>query len=171
MILSKDWVQINHRKVLLFIVIPLIILGVQHNIQCQCLYSPVIATTYFAGICGDNRTQNLVGVTLPIYGESGGLYFTSPLTDRVLSTAIKDESVSSALFYPNPAFDVITIEWPNNEPAEVLMYTQLGQLIARLSVEENSLSTIDIHRLLPGYYILKTITPSNKTFITKFIKQ
>ncbi len=171
MILSKDWVQINLRKVLLFIVIPLIIFGVRHNIQCQCLYSPVIATTYFEGGCGDNTTQNLVGVILPLYGESGGLYFTSPLTDRVLSTAIKDESVFDAVIYPNPAFDVITIEWLNNEPAEVLIYTQLGQLIARSSIEENSLNTIDIHRLLPGYYILKTKTPSNKTFITKFIKQ
>ncbi len=171
MILLKYWTQTSQRKALHLLVISMVIIVVQNNIKAQCLYSPVITTTYFTGDCGDNRTQNLVGVTLPIYGGSGGLYFTSPLTDRVLSTATNDESVFTALIYPNPAFEVITIEWPNNEPAEVLIFTQLGQLIARSSIAENSQSTIDIHRLLPGYYILKTITPSNKTFITKFIKQ
>jgi hypothetical protein len=171
MTLLKWSVQCSRKKAVILFCWLMAAISIPKTFQAQCLYSPVIATTYFEGDCGDKKTQNLVGVTVPVYGQSGSLYFTSPLTDHVFSTATKDESLITALVYPNPAFDFIHIEWPNNESAEVLIYSQLGQLISKSFIEGNSLSTVDIHRLLAGYYILKTITPSNKTFITKFIKQ
>jgi hypothetical protein len=141
------------------------------TLLAQCIYSPVIAESYFESDCGDKKKQSLIGVPIPIYGNNGSYYFTSPLTNDAFFTSTEEKNLSQLRIYPNPAFDFIVIEWPNSENADIFIYSQLGQLIATSSVAGESLSTIDIQYLPPGYYLIKAVTVTNKIFINKLIKQ
>ncbi len=149
----------------------ILILSIDAEIAAQCVYSPVIATNYFTGICGTQHTQNMIGVQVPIYGNNGTLFFTSPLTDRVVISSTNDGPIHQLRIFPNPAFDILQIEWPNDQAADIHIYSPLGQLISKSRIDAFSISTIDIQHLLPGYYIVKAVTPQNQTFISKLIKQ
>ncbi len=153
-----------------FYVLVVIFIGYNTSVA-QCLYSPVIAKKYFVGDCGDQYSQNLLGVQIPVYGNSGGLYFTSPLTNNMNTTGTKDIKFVELSMYPNPTFDYIHIKWGQPEDADLFIYTQIGQLISRSNLEANTISTIDVQHLLPGYYIIKAVTSSNQIFISKLIKQ
>jgi Secretion system C-terminal sorting domain len=141
------------------------------SLKAQCIYSPVIAKAYFQHNCDDKSLQNLVGADIPIYGNIGSLYFTSPLTDHVIISNTEDKSINHLRIYPNPAFDFVSIEWPHLDIAYIFFYSQIGQLISNTSIEAYSISMIDIQHLKPGYYIVKAITSTKQIFISKLIKQ
>ena len=141
------------------------------SLQAQCIYSPVIAKSYILNNCGDKLLQNLIGVDVPVYGNNGVFYFSSPMTNNIIITDTEEVSLGQLNIYPNPAFDVVNLEWSNDENAEILIFSQLGQLVTKTSIEKYSTSTIDIQHLNPGYYIIKAFTSSNQIFINKLIKQ
>lgn len=144
---------------------------IDHNIHAQCNYSPVIASQYFAAECGEHYSQNLFGAQIPVYGQHNGLYFSSPLTNNITTTATDEIKFNELIAYPNPTLDVVNILWAQPIDADILIYTGMGQLVSISQVSANTLSTIDVQHLLPGYYFIKAITSSNQTFITKLIKQ
>ena len=90
---------------------------------------------------------------------------------RQVISSTNDGPTYQLNIYPNPAFDILQIEWPNDQAADIHIYSPLGQLISKSRIDAFSLSTIDIQHLLPGYYIVKAVTPQNQTFISKLIKQ
>jgi hypothetical protein len=147
-----------------------VLLFTQNNVTAQCFYSPVIAKEYFTGDCGEQYSQNLLSVQIPVYGNHNGLHFTSPLTNDMNFTATQDFTLALEL-YPNPTFGLINIKWGHAEDADVFIYSQLGQLISKSNIFAYSSSTIDVQNLLPGYYVIKAITTNNQTFISKLIKQ
>jgi hypothetical protein len=135
------------------------------------MYSPVVARSYVQNDCGEKYLQALIGVDIPLYGNNGRLFFTSPLTDHVIFSSVEESKIIHVRIFPNPAFGYVNVEWPSLEEAQVFIYSQLGQLIATSKIEPQSLSTIDIATLLPGYYLVKVITPTNQIFNAKLIKQ
>lgn len=147
-----------------------VFLFAQNKITAQCFYSPVIAKEYFTGDCGEQYSQNLLNVQISVYGNHNGLHFTSPLTNDVNATATQDFTFELEL-YPNPTFGLINIKWGQAEDADVFIYSQLGQLISKSNIIAYSASALDVQNLLPGYYIIKAVTASNQTFISKLIKQ
>jgi hypothetical protein len=141
------------------------------EVEAQCLYSPVIAQAYYHETCGDKSMQNLTGVPIPIYGNHGGLFFTSPLTSDVIISSLKEVQINHLQVYPNPAIDRVNIEWPFDEDADIFIYSQIGQLISKSQIKAQTISILDIQMLHAGYYTIKAITKSNQTFISKLIKQ
>ena len=73
--------------------------------------------------------------------------------------------------YPNPTIDHLNINWEYAHDAELFIYSQVGQLISKSYLDANTISTIDVHHLLPGYYIVKAVSSHNQIFISKLIKQ
>jgi hypothetical protein len=139
--------------------------------KAQCIYSPVIASDYFSADCGDNKMQHLIDVKAPVYGNSGGLFFTSPLTDNSFISSITDVTNITLRIYPNPALYNVTLDWPGDENAILFIASSLGQIISYTPIESYSKNTLDVQHLTPGYYIIKVVTTSNKTYLTKLIKQ
>ena len=160
----------GHNQLLKILCFSSVLLFTQNIVSAQCFYSPVIAKEYFTGDCGEQYSQNLLNVQIPVYGNHNGLYFTSPLTNDVNATSTQDFTFELEL-YPNPTFGLINIKWGHAEDADVFIYSRLGQLISQSNITAFSATTLDVQNLLPGYYIIKAVTASNQTFISKLIKQ
>lgn len=144
---------------------------IHYKAKAQCLYSPVVASDYFYSNCGANNMQQLVDVKVPIYGNNGSLFFTSTLTDIQVISSISDDHRIDLRIYPNPAFYQTNFEWPYDENATLYIISSLGQFISFTPIETNSKNILDIQHLTAGYYIIKVVTASNKTYLTKLIKQ
>ncbi len=68
--------------------------------------------------------------------------------------------------YPNPAQNILTIDWNSNEPEPLFIKNQLGQIVIQKSKINESKTTIDISGLSPGLYLVQL---GNETH--KFIKE
>ncbi len=80
----------------------------------------------------------------------------------------KHENIDPALaIYPNPVSDILYIESsPKHTIGDVYIYTVQGQLIQKVSAQKNQ-SSVDVSKLAPGAYIIKTDTES--AIITKYM--
>jgi len=81
--------------------------------------------------------------------------------------SISEELLENNIFYPNPVKDFITVLKTENIKA-ISIYNALGRLVY---FKGDSFEKIDVSHLSTGYYTLKTQDISNKTTITKLIKQ
>lgn len=82
-----------------------------------------------------------------------------------------EESIESFRIYPNPASTFITIQGiPLNQPAEFVIYNMVGSKIAGGKCMQGSQTTIDIHPLTRGMYILK-LTTGKSVLAGKFIRE
>ena len=139
-------------------------------LTAQCDFGPISAISYYSGECHEKDYQILTGMAIPIYGDNGTLFFTSPLTSHALITSVIASLELEYNIYPNPVLSNLHIDWPNPEKVEVFIYSQLGQEIQKFSLEANSFSTLDVHDLQTGFYVLIFKTNNHKTFSKKLIK-
>jgi carboxyl-terminal processing protease len=95
--------------------------------------------------------------------------------DEVMETAlncnlvnVKTEKMGDFKIYPNPATNVISYEFPANEPATIEIYDLMG---VRCSITKNVASngSIDVSGLKGGVYMVKIIY-KNKITTSKIIK-
>ncbi len=85
------------------------------------------------------------------------------------STAINEVSNLNMFLYPNPAHNQFFISGiPNNQGADVAIYSQAGNLKLHHSVVENNLP-IDIGTLKSGLYFVKIELEAGETVIKKVI--
>lgn len=142
------------------------------TIQAQCNYSPVSASVYLSNECNGRQFQDLRGTPIPIYGNNGRLFFTSTLTPDIIVTKTDDIFFSNnMMIYPNPAIAILNIEWPNEGDLEVTILSTLGSEIKKYRIASNTISTLDISDLPPGYYTLISKAKNNQIFTNKLIKQ
>lgn len=168
--------SLNNRRTCLKMMISLMLIYMTFGIfltsaNCQCFQSRVFAKTYIIAECGGQNTQSIIGVDIPVYGNNGSLYFTSPLSENTMVTPTEDQILNSMLIYPNPAIEQITIEWQSNNSAQAHILSQVGQIVSTIAIEANTINAVDIHELPPGCYFLKITDSQNKSLITKLIKQ
>ncbi len=170
MILSRPFLKDRISIVLIILGSFQILLFSLNHVNAQCQYSAVIAQDYFRGECGVYHSQSLLQVHIPVYGTYGDFSFTSPLTNDVKITGTQDFNAVIEV-YPNPTLGYLNINWPLATDADIFIFSQIGNLISSSRVSANTVSTIDVQHLLPGYYIIKAVTLGNQTFISKLIKQ
>jgi hypothetical protein len=84
-----------------------------------------------------------------------------------LCTGINEtENSVSALLYPNPFKDQLTIK---DFSGQVKIYNQLGELLIELSIKEEL--TINTSELLPAIYIIKTHSAAGEERAYKLVKE
>lgn len=80
-----------------------------------------------------------------------------------------DETESNFKIYPNPASDMLNVDFDNSELRTIEIYSIDGQLLKTFSNVGSVHCTIDISELAKGTYIVNVI--GNSTTWTKFVKQ
>ncbi|MEZ4910778.1 MAG: T9SS type A sorting domain-containing protein [Saprospiraceae bacterium] len=158
----------NYKK--FFLVLHAIVLG---NIVLfgQCPETRVIAQSYLTASCGGHYFQSLIGADIPVYGHVGNIYLSSPLTDVVKVSSNDDIHSSKLVVFPNPANDILNVQWESDKNTTLELYSAFGQIISTITSASTSITTIDISNLPSGYYVIKSRTEDNYIFISKFIKQ
>lgn len=85
------------------------------------------------------------------------------------TTSVREIISNELTLYPNPATDLLNIEWPETlfGSAEITLYSSDGTRIAAqlLSIDQ----PLQVEALPPGLYTLKMIN-ARKTYIGKFVK-
>lgn len=137
----------------------------------QCPTVSVVSKDYFSHQCGTNHFQSLLGVQIPLYKKVGNLHLTSPLTDYFIPSATTEVEVTHLKIYPNPAIDVVQVQWESSDLGSIVVISSLGQVISTFQTEPFQITTLDISHLPVGYYTLKAKSKSNQYFIAKLIKQ
>jgi hypothetical protein len=67
--------------------------------------------------------------------------------------------------YPNPTTGQFKITSELNEPGELQLFNQAGQLVYKKSLENLKENNIDIKNLTPGYYNMQVSSTSNKYLV------
>ncbi len=68
------------------------------------------------------------------------------------------ETLTNALLarvYPNPASDVLNVEWLQQSGAELAVYDMNGQVIREWTTGASELTTFNVHNLAAGQYLLR----------------
>lgn len=91
----------------------------------------------------------------------------STFTDPITGINTIDKPLNNTMVYPNPSNGLITMTGLLNKPKEIKVYGLMNQdLSSLIEVEFSNKNTIiDLSRLPPGVYILKTKSYSQKIFI------
>lgn len=164
------YTRLKLRKWIFLILLTTVMLQSEYNLTAQCQQVKVVSRGYINNLCGMQH-QGLYGVDIPIYGKSGNLLFTSPLTENVKLTNTSDLPFKKLFVYPNPAIETVNIQWEENEKANIELLTPLHQLITTLTTEPNQITTLDVSDLPNGFYLIKIKSSNNQIYISKLIKQ
>lgn len=70
--------------------------------------------------------------------------------------------------YPNPANSILTINWGDLSPSEVVLQNLAGQLVYRSVSPSNQSTTLDVTNFAKGVYLLK-VTSNNIVYTSKVI--
>ncbi|WP_159020761.1 carbohydrate-binding protein [Algibacter sp. L3A6] len=89
--------------------------------------------------------------------------------DKDLSNSVSDlDTDTNLLIYPNPASDIINVEFSGSEAAVLDIINHVGQTVLSVNINEGSAS-YDISNLPSGLYIVR-ISNENETYLRKIIK-
>lgn len=103
-------------------------------------------------------------------GTYGAYYFIDDVwIGESKPVSLTEQTLYSMTIYPNPAMDLLRLEFPQTVPASVQVYNQLGQIV----MERNKLARLDeldCSVLAPGLYSLGALDRngrllSQKTFM------
>ena len=90
------------------------------------------------------------------------------LDNEALSTT--NNLLQQFVFYPNPAKDILTVEFSSNASnTSIEIFTLQGKKIIHKRIE-NNIQNIDISKLSNGIYFIKA-TNNNESSIKKFVKE
>ena len=86
-------------------------------------------------------------------GGNGDGYASQTFTSIVLSTnTIKNSNISSFQIYPNPAKDIISLNYGNLDNNKMIIFDIRGKIVMTLN---KALQQIRISHLSPGIYYIK----------------
>lgn len=68
--------------------------------------------------------------------------------------SVEEEKVSEWSFYPNPARDQLTVEFPGERPDKLYIYSMVGKPVLEMKVTEGR-TQVAVSNLKPGVYFLK----------------
>ncbi|HWB63759.1 MAG TPA: T9SS type A sorting domain-containing protein, partial [Chitinophagales bacterium] len=106
------------------------------------------------------------GTTATISGVAAGLYHVT-VTDAHGCSSSDTVTVSfnvgiaqlgadkEAKIYPNPATDVMYIQWNTNVDAEISIIDLTGKVVKAFESNNQLLNSLDIHALATGTYVLR----------------
>jgi hypothetical protein len=85
--------------------------------------------------------------------------------------ALLGDNSNALKVFPNPATELVNIEWQTEEDAEsvILIYNHTGALLSENNTRNNT-ATINISSYQSGVYLIRVIT-GNKGYEHKLIKQ
>ena len=91
----------------------------------------------------------------------------STFTDPITGINITDKALNKTMVYPNPSSGYITITGLRNRPKEIKVYSLLNRDLSSIVEVEftNKNTKLDLSRLPPGVYILKTRNYAKKIFL------
>ena len=90
------------------------------------------------------------------------------LSLRYSSLAIEKENLNAWIIFPNPAEDVIYLEFSNGDSGILELYNLVGELIKTISIQTN-VEMFDVSDLSPGTYYI-SYRYKGKQNCKKFIK-
>jgi hypothetical protein len=104
--------------------------------------------------------------------DSTYLHYTFKIIDR--SVAVIDQSDSDFIIYPNPASDMVFMDFPNSKKGRVVICNSIGQVVIDKNTEATDEAfAIRVSSLPSGLYNF-TFTPkadsSQKHYHTQFVK-
>lgn len=118
------------------------------NIDYTIAFSGEFFTTFGQDIDGE----------LYIAGTGSGTVYR--ITDA--SLAVKEHTASAFTIYPNPAYDIITVQTDNTPVAAIAVYDISGKMLISKEYKAISSPTVNISALPQGLYMIM-ITDSNGT--------
>ncbi len=136
--------------------------GVQSGYSCGC--QPI---TGICGICVETSltSASMEGLSVGCYqmiitNPNGCAAITDTFCIQDITSSIKDIKKSNIQIFPNPASDVITVQYQDGSlPEEMVLKNVFGTTIARYS----HTNTIDVSALQSGLYFV-TFYNQNHTF-------
>lgn len=90
--------------------------------------------------------------------------------DTILITGMHHAAAGIQQMYPNPATDVLTIEFNASTPSAIEMYDATGKLVLSIQQVNGPKVQVDVTALAPGLYTLRMIN-SGGTTAHRFIKE
>jgi DNA/RNA endonuclease YhcR with UshA esterase domain len=120
-------------------------------------------------------TFNITGIVSQIDASSpflsGYVIVPRDSNDLLITTAIKENTISTFKLYPNPANGKVNITIENAFDAEIRIYSLVGKLIYKQEATQ-SFNSIDVSKYGKGIYFVNILNKSNgKSFIEKLIIQ
>ena len=100
------------------------------------------ATASFAPLALTNLTGNAVG-------------FLATLTDPTLTASRSGLADASPTPYPNPARGTATVRWPSGQARPLTIFDALGREVRRYPAPTAAETTLDLHGLPAGLYVLR----------------
>jgi len=96
------------------------------------------------------------------------LYFIIEYSSILSIDNVNTEKVS---IYPNPVFDELFVENPNQTIYNIVIYNTLGQTIKEIKINNSlKLLSLDFSNVTKGIYIVKLIHKNGKTQMQRIIK-
>jgi Secretion system C-terminal sorting domain len=80
------------------------------------------------------------------------------------------EATDNLLFYPNPAADHFSVEFPHRDNWTIALYNQQGQLVRNEKINQSNRANFEITNLPSGFYTVKCMATDGRLFINKIIK-
>jgi hypothetical protein len=84
-------------------------------------------------------------------------------------TGIRDTRSNLARIYPNPASDMITVEYRGSGEATIMVYDMLGKMVMS-RIHEADVSTLNISGLQKGIYLIR-VSDGDVSEIQRFMKK
>ena len=104
------------------------------------------------------------------FNESSEIY--AVIFDETLSTSEISFAEKPFVCYPNPAKDIININFADdNDCQSVAIYSIDGRLVVETFSEMSQSSTINIANLTPGLYLIKVRMSDGKEFTERIVKE
>ena len=91
---------------------------------------------------------------------------TSCLQQGTVSVDIFEQKYNKLILYPNPASNMVRIEWSGVDAENIIVYSFQGELIKEVSISEmEGIANIDVTSLKKGVYIVKIGSITRKLII------
>lgn len=138
------------------------------------MYIGMTVTTDPASFVCDDIGDNTVDVMITDY--AGNMYSCSAtLTiedpSNFCGLSVDEFSADQVVMYPNPAGELLQIQWSANDPLEaVQIFDITGKQVMSLEFSQNSALSFDISELATGIYVVK-FQSSAGTAVKRLIKQ
>ena len=101
--------------------------------------------------------------------EYGCLEPGCQLTDGVVE--LSDDTNLQLQTYPNPAHDMIKIQFPTKESGTLTVTDVLGKEIGVYNINDNQYLTIDINQSKNGLHLLRFVSKTGEVMTAKIIKE
>lgn len=113
---------------------------------------------------GGAKMINASGIELPV--NTQGL----TLIAKQLTTTNELDETLQVQVYPNPTNDVVTINAPNTQLKNIMVYNVLGTNVGAYSIDGTAQTQINLNNLAPGIYTLRITDRSGQTKTCRIVR-